>query len=51
MDIIEQHEIAEADHRILNPITDEKLMLLGEVCRLGGAHRLLDLACGEMVLR
>lgn len=53
MDVIEQHEIAEADHRILNPFTDGKLMLLGEVCRLGHTQRQLDLACGkgEMLTR
>ena len=28
------HEISEKNHRILNPFTDEKLMLLGDVCRL-----------------
>ena len=33
MDFLRQHEIAEAGHRILNPITDEKLELLGELCR------------------
>jgi SAM-dependent methyltransferase len=53
MDIIEQHEIAEADHRIINPFTDEKLMLLGDVCRLREGQRQLDLACGkgEMLAR
>jgi SAM-dependent methyltransferase len=53
VDVMEQHEIAEADHRILNPFTDEKLMLLGEVCRLGRTQRQLDLACGkgEMLAR
>lgn len=53
MDILEQHEIAEADHRILNPFTEEKLMLLGEVCRLHPGQRQLDLACGkgEMLCR
>jgi SAM-dependent methyltransferase len=53
VDVIEQHEIAEADHRILNPFTDEKLMLLGEVCRLRRGQRQLDLACGkgEMLAR
>ena len=53
MDVIEQHEIAEAEHRILNPFTDQKLMLLGEVCRLGRPQRQLDLACGkgEMLAR
>ena len=30
------HEISEANHRILNPFTEEKLRLLGEICgRLG----------------
>ena len=41
------HEIAEANHRILNPFTDEKLMTLGAVCRLKPGLRLLDLACGK----
>lgn len=47
------HEIAEASHRILNPFTDEKLMLLGEICRLEAGQRQLDLACGkgEMLCR
>ena len=50
---LRQHEIAEANHRILNPFTDEKLMLLGEVCRLRPGQRQLDLACGkgEMLCR
>jgi SAM-dependent methyltransferase len=53
MEPLRQHEIAEAEHRILNPFTDEKLMLLGRVCRLGPGQRLLDLACGkgEMLCR
>ncbi|MBB5966885.1 SAM-dependent methyltransferase [Planomonospora venezuelensis] len=47
------HEIAEADHRILNPFTDDKLALLGEVARLRPGTRLLDLCCGkgEMLCR
>jgi SAM-dependent methyltransferase len=44
---LRHHEIAESGHRILNPITEEKLMLLGEVCRLGEGQRQLDLACGK----
>lgn len=40
-------EIAEANHRIQNPIDDEKLMLLGEICRLNPGMRVLDLACGK----
>lgn len=41
------HEIAEASNRILNPIDETQLMLLGEICRLTPAHRQLDLACGK----
>lgn len=53
MDVLTQHEIAEANHRILNPFTADKLMLLGEVCRLRPGYRQLDLACGkgEMLCR
>ncbi|MFG1807233.1 SAM-dependent methyltransferase [Streptomyces sp. NPDC049040] len=50
---LRHHEIAESRHRILNPITEEKLMLLGEICRLEPGQRQLDLACGkgEMLTR
>lgn len=41
------HEISEKNHRILNPFTLEKLMLLGEVCRLSPGMVQLDLACGK----
>ncbi len=41
------HEIAEAKHRILNPYNEEKLMLLGELCRLAAEMHQLDLACGK----
>jgi SAM-dependent methyltransferase len=47
MDFLRQHEIAEAGHRILNPITDEKLELLGELCRWQRDQRLLDLGSGK----
>ncbi len=47
MDVLRQHEIAEASHRILNPFTDEKLELLGELCRWRRDMRLLDLASGK----
>jgi hypothetical protein len=47
MNILRQHEIAEAGHRILNPFTDEKLELLGELCRWRRDRRLLDLASGK----
>lgn len=47
------HEIAEARHRILNPFTEDKLLLLGEICGLQAGMRQLDLACGkgEMLCR
>jgi SAM-dependent methyltransferase len=50
---LRHHEIAESRHRILNPITEEKLMLLGDICRLQPGQRQLDLACGkgEMLTR
>ncbi len=41
------HEISEANHRILNPLSEEKLMLLGEICDLESDMSLLDLACGK----
>ena len=41
------HEISEANHRILNPFTLEKLLLLGDICRLKPGTRQLDLACGK----
>jgi SAM-dependent methyltransferase len=47
------HEIAEASHRILNPFSEQKLNLLGDICRLQPGYRQLDLACGkgEMLCR
>jgi SAM-dependent methyltransferase len=47
MDVLSMHEIAEAGHRILNPLTEEKLMLLGQICRLHPGQRMLDLASGK----
>ena len=41
------HEIVEKNHHILNPLSDEKLMLLGEICHLEPGMRQLDLACGK----
>jgi len=41
------HEIAEARNRILNPFTNEQLMLLGEICSLTPTTRQLDLCCGK----
>jgi SAM-dependent methyltransferase len=47
MDALRQHEIAEAGHRILNPFSDEKLELVGELCRWRRDTRLLDLGSGK----
>lgn len=44
---LRHHEIAEANHRILNPFTEEKLRLLGEVTGVASGTRVLDLACGK----
>ena len=44
---LRHHEIAEANHRILNPFTEEKLRLLGEVTGVAAGTRVLDLACGK----
>src|SRR4051812_33001847 len=41
------HEISEANHRILNPYNEEKLMLLGELCRLQAGMRPVYLSCGK----
>ena len=46
MDIPRQHTIREANHRILDPFTDEKLATLGRALRLTPGTTILDLACG-----
>jgi SAM-dependent methyltransferase len=50
---LELHEIAEADHRVLDPFTDAQLLELAAVARVGAGTRVLDLACGkaEMLCR
>src|ERR1700734_2938355 len=47
MDVLREHEIAEAGHRILNPFSDEKLELLGELCRWRRDQRLIQLGSGN----
>ncbi len=53
MNIFRYSEISEANHRILNPLSEAKLDWLGRTCRLGPGQRHLDLACGkgEMLCR
>lgn len=47
------HEIAESTHTILNPFSEAKLQLLGEICAPPQGARMLDLACGkgELLIR
>jgi SAM-dependent methyltransferase len=39
--------VAERDHKIQNPTSAEKIVLLGNYLRLGPDARVLDLACGK----
>ena len=41
------HEISESGTRILNPLSMEKLLRLGEICRPAAGASHLDLACGK----
>lgn len=47
MDLPRIFTIRESSHRVLNPITTEKLALLGEVLHLKPESTVLDLACGK----
>lgn len=47
VDVHRYHGISESTHRIMNPVTLERLLLVGEICGLGSASHLLDLACGK----
>ncbi len=44
---LRHHEIAEARHRILNPLVEAQLRLLGQIARARPGIRVLDLACGK----
>jgi SAM-dependent methyltransferase len=48
-----RYEISHANHRILDPFTEDKLMQVADLARLGEGQQLLDLACGrgEMLCR
>jgi SAM-dependent methyltransferase len=41
------HEISESRHRILNPLSVDKLRLIGRICAASGPTRVLDLCCGK----
>lgn len=47
VNVFRYHEISESTHRILNPLSEEKLLALGEICRVSVGTRLVDLACGK----
>ena len=47
VDVHRYHEISEADHPILNPLSAEQLLLVGDICGLQRRQRHLDLASGK----
>jgi cyclopropane fatty-acyl-phospholipid synthase-like methyltransferase len=47
VDVHRYHEISEANHRILNPLTADHLLAIGDLCNLHTGQRHLDLACGK----
>jgi hypothetical protein len=47
VDVHRYHEISEADHPILNPLSLEQLLLVGDICELRSGQRHLDLASGK----
>ncbi|MEW2396970.1 class I SAM-dependent methyltransferase [Streptomyces sp. NPDC046862] len=47
MDLPRIHTIQESTHRVLNPITGDKLATLGQALNLAPGTRALDLACGK----
>lgn len=44
---LKYYEIVESEHRIQNPLSEDNLMLLSEICRLKPGMRQLDLASGQ----
>lgn len=46
-DVYRYHEISESTRRVLNPITEDRIELLGEICEAGPNTEVLDLACGK----
>jgi hypothetical protein len=47
VDVHRYHEISEADHPILNPLSAEQLLRIGDICSLRAGQRHLDLASGK----
>jgi hypothetical protein len=47
VDVHRYHAISEVNHRILNPLADDHLVLIGDICALHAGQRHLDLASGK----
>jgi hypothetical protein len=47
VDVHRYHEISEVTHSILNPMSHEQLLLIGDICGLHAGQRHLDLASGK----
>lgn len=47
VDVFHYHEISESTHRLMNPISMDKLLEIGDRCELQHGDRHLDLACGK----
>jgi hypothetical protein len=47
VDVHRYHEISEANHRILNPLSADHLLAIGDLCNLRAGQRHLDLASGK----
>ncbi|GIH17440.1 class I SAM-dependent methyltransferase [Rugosimonospora africana] len=47
MDLPRHFTIRESSHRVLNPVTPEKIALLGDAIRCGAGMSVLDLCCGK----
>lgn len=47
LNFLEKVAISQADLRILNPFSEDKLLLLGEICDISADTEVLDLACGK----
>ena len=47
VDVHRYHEISESNHSILNPLSEEQLFLIGDICDLRAGQRHLDLASGK----
>ncbi len=47
VDVHRFHQISEVDHSILNPLSLDQVLLIGDICRLRAGQRHLDLASGK----